>query len=441
MGNGVGGMKRSARLLVPAGILAVLLVVGEQHVRTRGPYQVSLWTWGYLALQCVSAYAAGLPDVTRTSRSALGASLGAVTAAALGISAAQLVLGSQLLPRFVVLGTAVVLVPWFLACTVVANGGRKQERWHDRVLLVAGLEEAAELRQELSRQPEHFAYIADVVIRADVKPTAPGSEPLVERARASHATVVVLDRVATTDPSIVSQAATLHQSGLRIRTLASFYEDWLGKLPVSELEQMSLMFDIGGVHRSRYGRLKRLGDLAAGLLGCVVLVPVLGLVWVLNLFGNRGPLLYRQPRVGRSRKVFTILKLRSMLPSDGPGTWTDDDDPRITGVGRWLRRTHLDELPQAWNILRGDLTLVGPRPEQPHYVEELAEKLPWYHVRHLVRPGLTGWAQVKYAYGATEQDALEKLQFELYYLRHQDLGLDLRILGRTLRHVVGLGGK
>jgi len=434
-------VKRAARILVPAGIMAVVLVVGEQHMRTRGPYEVSWWTLAYVGLLCMSAYAVGLPDVTRTSRSALAASLGAVVAGALGISVAQLVLSSQVLPRFVVLASAVALVPWFLACTVVANGGRKQERLHDQVLLVAGPEEAAELRQELASQPEHFAYLSELLLHDDAKPIGPDDQPLVDHARKCRATVVVLDRDASGDPALVSQAALLHQSGVRIRTLASFYEDWLGKLPLSELEQMSLMFDIGSVHRARYGRLKRVGDVAAGLLGCVILVPVLSAVWLLNIAGNRGPLLYRQPRVGRFQQPFTILKLRSMLPSDGPTLWTGDNDPRITSVGRWLRRTHLDELPQAWNILRGDLTLVGPRPEQPHYVDELAKKLPWYHVRHLVRPGLTGWAQVKYAYGANEQDALEKLQYELYYLRHQDVGLDLRILGRTLRHIVGLGGR
>ena len=434
-------MKRAARLLVPAGVLCVVLVVGEQHVRTRGPYQLSWWTLAYVGLLCVGAYAAGLPDVTRTSRSALAAGVGAVVAAALGISVAQLLLSSQVLPRFVVLVSAVALVPWFLACTVVANGGRKQERWHDQLLLVAGQEEEAELRQELSSQPEHFAYLSELLLRADARPIGVDDQPLVAHARKCGATVVVLDRLASADAAIVSQAATLHQSGVRIRTLASFYEDWLGKLPLSELEQMSLMFDIGSVHRARYGRVKRVGDVVAGLMGCVVLVPVLGVVALLNLAGNRGPLLYRQSRVGRYQREFTILKLRSMLPSDGPGEWTGNDDPRITPIGHWLRRTHLDELPQAWNILRGDLTLVGPRPEQPHYVDELAEKLPWYHVRHLVRPGLTGWAQVKYAYGANEQDALEKLQYELYYLRHQDIGLDLRIIGRTLRHVVGLGGR
>ncbi len=434
-------MKRSARLLVPAGVVVVVALVGQYHDENRGAYAVSWWTVAYVVLLGVGAYAAGLPDLTRSPRSASAACLGATGAGAIGISAAQLVTGSQLLPRFVVLASAVLLVPWLLACSVVANGGRKQERYHDRVLLVAGEEDAAALREDLARTPEHDAHLAAVVGHDEAKPTALWDEPLVDLAVTSRATVLVLDRVASADPTIVAQAATLHESGLRIRTLALFYEDWLGKLPLSELERLSLMFDIGEVHRARYGRTKRVADVAVGLLGCVALVPVLAVVWMLNLAGNQGPLLYRQPRVGRSRAEFTILKLRTMTASDAPTDWTGEADPRITPVGRWLRRTHLDELPQAWNILRGDLSLVGPRPEQPHYVEQLAEKIPWYHVRHLVRPGLTGWAQVKYAYGATEQDALEKLQYELYYLRHQGTSLDARIVGRTLRHVVGLGGR
>jgi lipopolysaccharide/colanic/teichoic acid biosynthesis glycosyltransferase len=130
-----------------------------------------------------------------------------------------------------------------------------------------------------------------------------------------------------------------------------------------------------------------------------------------------------------------------MSPDGRISEWTAEDDPRITPFGRWLRRTHLDELPQAVNILRGDLSIVGPRPEQPRYVEELIEKIPFYNLRHLVRPGLTGWAQVKYPYGASQADALEKLQYEFYYLRHQGLALDARILLRTIRHVVGRAGR
>lgn len=434
-------MKRAARLLVPAGVVVAVAVVGQYHASNRGPYQVSWWTVAYACLLGVGAYAAGLPDLTRSGRSAVAACVGATSTGAIGISAAQLVTGSQLLPRFVVLASAVLLVPWLLACSVVANGGRKQDRHHDRLVVVAGEEEVEALREELGRNPEHDAHLSAAMTHAAAKPVALWDEPLVDQVISSGATVLVLDRHASADQAIVAQAAALHEAGVRIRTLALFYEEWLGKLPVSELERVSLMFDIGELHRARYGRAKRVADVVVGLLGCIVLVPVLGVVWLVNLAGNRGPLLYRQPRVGRGRTIFTIVKLRTMRPGEGPSDWTGAADPRITPVGRWLRRTHLDELPQAWNILRGDLSLVGPRPEQPRYVDELADKLPWYHVRHLVRPGLTGWAQVKHAYGASQQDALEKLQYELYYLRHQGTSLDARIVGRTLRHVVGLGGR
>ena len=151
---------------------------------------------------------------------------------------------------------------------------------------------------------------------------------------------------------------------------------------------------------------------------------------------------YRQPRVGKNGREFSIVKFRTMRAAEDDATtsWTQRDDPRVTGFGRVLRRTHLDEIPQAWNIIRGDLSIVGPRPEQPRYVQELSEKLPFYDMRHLVRPGLTGWAQVKYGYAGDESDALEKLQYEFWYLRYQSLGLDTRIVGRTVRSVLGGSG-
>jgi lipopolysaccharide/colanic/teichoic acid biosynthesis glycosyltransferase len=178
------------------------------------------------------------------------------------------------------------------------------------------------------------------------------------------------------------------------------------------------------------------------LAGIVALLVVLPVTLLGNAVANRGALLFRQPRVGKRGRVFEIAKFRTMrVGPPGPSTWTSPDDPRVTRFGAWLRRTHLDELPQVLNVLRGDLSIVGPRPEQPHYVTELAEKIPFYDLRHLVRPGLTGWAQVKYPYGSTEGDAIEKLQYEFYYLRHQGLALDLRVMARTIRSVVGRGGR
>jgi lipopolysaccharide/colanic/teichoic acid biosynthesis glycosyltransferase len=269
-----------------------------------------------------------------------------------------------------------------------------------------------------------------------------GEEPLVEVVRATRATVVVLDRFGLADRSVVAQAAALHESGVRVRTLSLFYDQWLGKLPVSELERIALFFDIGELHRARYGRIKRILDTAGALVGVAALGVVTPVVWLGNKVGNQGPLLYRQRRVGKGGREFEILKFRTMRAAEGaPSMWTAEDDPRITPFGAWLRKTHLDELPQVVNILRGDLSVVGPRPEQPQYVEELETKIPFYGLRHLVRPGLTGWAQVKYPYGASEGDALEKLQYEFFYLRHQSLALDVRITLRTLRSVLGRGGR
>ena len=179
----------------------------------------------------------------------------------------------------------------------------------------------------------------------------------------------------------------------------------------------------------------------------VVFLALLGLplalIAALVKSTSPGPVLFVQDRIGKNGDRFRIYKFRTMRasPEGAPNEWTTENDPRITPFGGVMRRTHLDELPQVLNILRGDLAMVGPRPEQPQYVTELADKLPFYDLRHLVRPGLTGWAQVKYGYAGDERDALEKLQYEFYYLRHQSLGLDLRIMGRTLRSVLGRGGR
>ena len=185
------------------------------------------------------------------------------------------------------------------------------------------------------------------------------------------------------------------------------------------------------------------GDIALALCGALALVLVTPIVAIGDLVANRGPLIYRQPRTGRNGATFEMLKFRTMreCPAEDAADWTAAQDVRITPFGRLLRRSHLDELPQVFNILRGDLSVVGPRPEQPHVVAELVDKIPFYGLRHLVRPGLTGWAQVKYQYAGTDAETLEKLQYEFFYLRRQSLGLDLRIVGRTARSVVGREGR
>lgn len=414
----------------------------EHHYDYTGSFRFA-WSFAYIGLLAVAAYGLGLPDLVRAGRGAIAAALGSTVAAALGISVLQLLGSSALLPRFVVFGAPVLLVPWYVLCAVLAEGGRARAEERDRAIVVADPDEVEQLRVDLGLNPERHAQIVASLTPDDATPARPGDKPLIAATVATKASVVVLARRAQLEESIVDQAAALHEAGARVRTLSLFYEEWLGKLPLAELERVSLMFDVSELHRARYGRVKRLFDLVLGVAGCVALAVVVPFVVVGNWLANRGPLFYRQERVGRGGRRFSILKFRTMRPAGAaaPSEWTSEDDPRITPFGRVLRRTHLDELPQVVNVVRGDLTLVGPRPEQPHYVHELKIKIPFYDLRHLVRPGLTGWAQVKYGYAGDERDALEKLQYEFFYLRHQDIRFDLRIVGRTVRSVIGLGGR
>jgi lipopolysaccharide/colanic/teichoic acid biosynthesis glycosyltransferase len=414
--------------------LATVALLAKWHALRHG-YDLTatssgIWVFLYGAGLCAAAYAVGLPDLPRSRRARWATSLAAIAVVALVFSGIQLVLGSLLLPRLVIFGAAAVLVPVYTLLANLSSDGRRRGAERERVFLIGSADVAADLVFELDREPERYARLVGTLPADEIGPGR-----LAQEIGRAAATVIVLDRLAQINEAVVGQVAKLHLTGLRVRTLTLFYEEWLGKLPVSELEQVSLLFDIGELHRIRYGRAKRLVDLGVGAAGAVALAACVPLVFIGNLVANRGPMWFTQPRVGRGGQTFSIIKFRTMRPVAGDGRWTELDDPRVTSFGRWLRRTHLDELPQVLNILRGDLSIVGPRPEQPRYVEELRHKLPFYELRHLVRPGLTGWAQVKFPYAADEVDAREKLQYEFFYLRRQSISLDVRILVRTLRAV------
>ena len=186
--------------------------------------------------------------------------------------------------------------------------------------------------------------------------------------------------------------------------------------------------------------LKRAFDIVVSL---VLLVPSLPIMLLTALAiriedGWRAPVLYRQSRVGRYNRPFKMLKFRSMCQhaEQSGAVWATEDDPRVTRVGRWIRKLRIDELPQFWNVLRGEMSIVGPRPERPEFVDELAQDLPFYRSRHAVKPGITGWAQLCYPYGASKRDALEKLQFDLYYVKHRNLIFDLAIIVQTVEVVL-----
>jgi lipopolysaccharide/colanic/teichoic acid biosynthesis glycosyltransferase len=430
-----------------AGTIATVVGYGKIHaVWHQYDYTDSLrfgWSLSYIALLLVVAYGFGFPGQIRNWRSGLLSAAGATALAGTAVSMIQLFVGDSLLPRFVVFSSALTLVPWYTACSMLDLRGRHRAEERDRVVVVADRTEAQRLRDDLSNSPERHAYLVDIIRVSQAQSNGVSATPLSERVLQDRASVLVLSREAQIDDTIISQAAGAHESGVRVRTLSGFYEEWLGKLPITELERVSMLFDIGEIHGRRYFRVKRVLDLFIAVCGCLALGALLPVVLVGNIIANRGPLLYRQERIGKNGKIFRILKFRTMRVAGDTlsDEWTSEDDPRITPWGRVLRRMHIDELPQAVNVLRGDLSIVGPRPEQPRYVTWLVERIPFYDFRHLVRPGVTGWAQVKHGYGGCEEDALEKLQYDFYYLRHQSLTLDALVAVRTIRSVVGLGGR
>ena len=216
------------------------------------------------------------------------------------ISIAQLVAGNALLPRVVVFGSALILVPWYVVCTIIATGGEIRAEERDRVVVVGDFDEGETVSRELADAPERPGQVV-AVMRLEEAVGRDGEEPLVDRAIADDATVLVLPNIAHDAPRLVDQAAVLHESGLRVRSLSQFYEDWLGKLPIGELERVSLMFDIGEVHGARYAQVKRLLDIACGALGTLALLPVIVFVAVGNLSREPGAALL-SPGARRARR-------------------------------------------------------------------------------------------------------------------------------------------
>jgi sugar transferase (PEP-CTERM system associated) len=227
--------------------------------------------------------------------------------------------------------------------------------------------------------------------------------------------------------------------GVSFDHLASVYEELTGKIAVENLRPSWLIFS-SGFKKSRLVRsAKRTVDVVASAFGLIVTAPVLGIIAAAVKLTSSGPAVYKQQRVGLQNRIFTVYKFRSMRQDAEVGTgavWARKNDNRVTPVGRILRRTRLDELPQLWNVLIGDMSLVGPRPERPEFVKQLTEQIPFYGQRHAIRPGLTGWAQVRYAYGASVEDALEKLQYDLFYIKNLSIPLDLFIIFSTIKTVL-----
>jgi sugar transferase (PEP-CTERM system associated) len=229
------------------------------------------------------------------------------------------------------------------------------------------------------------------------------------------------------------------EDGVLFDHLASVYEEYTGKIAVENLRPSWLIFSKGFRKSGLLEAFKRTLDVVVAASGLLLALPIMSLVALAIRLGSRGDVLYHQRRVGKDGRTFTIHKFRSMRQDAEAATgavWATVGDSRVTPIGSFLRRSRLDEIPQLWNVLVGDMSFVGPRPERPEFVAELTARIPFYGQRHVVRPGLTGWAQVRHSYGASVDDALQKLQYDLFYIKHMSVAFDLFIGLETLKTVL-----
>lgn len=256
--------------------------------------------------------------------------------------------------------------------------------------------------------------------------------------------VVAITRSELMDGRLVQALMDCHEQGIQVTMMAPLYERLTGRVPVEHVgPNLQVILPVDRDPNRFYLLVKRGMDVAIGLLGMAALALLFPFIALALRLESPSPLFYRQVRVGRGGRPFELIKFRTMVPdaeAAGP-QWTQEDDRRITRVGRVLRRLHLDELPQAISLLRGEMSFIGPRPERPEFVATLEKQIPFYRARHALRPGVTGWAQVNYGYGSSTEDALVKLQYDLYYNKHCSPYLDLVILVRTLSLILTLRGR
>jgi sugar transferase (PEP-CTERM system associated) len=259
---------------------------------------------------------------------------------------------------------------------------------------------------------------------------------IVHRQKVHRVIVAMPDRRGTIP---MPELLQLRMQGVKIEEATSWLEKISGKIEVESLYPSWLVFGEGFRRSTAFIVVRRAVSIVISLIGLILALPLFPLIMLAIRLDSKGPVFYSQTRVGKAGRVFKVVKFRTMgqdaEAASGP-KWAGDNDPRITRVGKFLRSSRLDEIPQLWCVLKGDMAFVGPRPERPEFIEWLSKEIPYYGVRHMVRPGLTGWAQVKYKYGSTVEDSREKLQYDLFYIKNASIGLDLLIMFLTVKTVL-----
>jgi sugar transferase (PEP-CTERM system associated) len=315
--------------------------------------------------------------------------------------------------------------PFFRERVYVLGTGERAQR------LVTGLRERATLGIEV------VGWTGDVAGELTRDAVASHLLGLAKAKKGVHRVIVAMPNRRGTLP--VEELLDLRLGGVKVEEATSWLEKITGRIEVEQLYPSWLIFADGFRFSSIFRLVRRLVNFTVAFIGLILSLPLLPFIVLAVRLDSSGPVLYRQQRVGRRGEIFHCYKFRTMrtnAEADTGATWALDDDPRITRVGKFLRSSRLDEIPQLWCVLKGDMHFVGPRPERPEFVQWLSKEIPYYGVRHVVRPGITGWAQVQYKYGNTLADAREKLQYDLFYIKNASLGLDVLIMFQTIKIVL-----
>lgn len=315
-------------------------------------------------------------------------------------------------------------------------------------LLIGYNQAAQKLEAEIKSNPQ-WGYKIVAIYDPGLKPAiAPipifnNIKQLKEIIKNTKTEVLIVNDKLFESEDLIENLFSLLENNIRILSLTKFYEQTANKIPLQSISKMWFLDNQSEHTADSFDRLKRAFDFCFSLLLLILSLPFYPLFIMMIKLDSPGPIFYRQKRVGLNGEIFWVIKFRSMIKDaeKNGAQWTTKGDTRITRIGKFLRRTRLDELPQLMNILQGNMSFVGPRAERPEFTEELAKKIPFFKQRLLVKPGLTGWAQVNYKYGESVGDALEKLQYDLFYIKNRNWYLDLSIILKTIRIVLTGAGQ
>ena len=435
--------------------IVLLLAVGEFAWRLRasqigmdlGALPDRIWALiGYAAVVLTAMIAVGVygADALRSMRFATARLLVAVSLGIIGLTFVDFLFGGHNFWRSTLAYAMIGSVAALVLNRLIVGGILGAAAFRRRVLVLGAGNRASRLRK-LSEKPESGFVIVGFVAMTDSVPVVAEA---ISRSAINNLTrhvenlgvyEVVLALEERRNALPLADLLRIKTTGVHVNDFSSFIERETGRVDLDSVNPSWLIFSDGfSSGRAISSAAKRLFDIAASSLLLSLTAPVIAVFAVLVMLDSKGPAFFRQTRVGLFGQDFDVVKLRSMrTDAEANGAqWAIKDDPRITRLGRFIRKVRIDELPQTWSVLKGEMSFVGPRPERPEFVSDLEQQLPFYAERHMVKPGITGWAQINYPYGASIEDSRHKLEYDLYYAKNYTPFLDLLILLQTLRVVL-----